>query len=182
MTTASKVTLSRIAMVPVFIFIMSLKHDYADIVGLIIFIIASITDSIDGYIARKYNQVSDFGKFIDPLADKLLVMAAILIFVERGQMASWEAMLIITREFAVTALRLVAVEGGLVIAAGLSGKIKTVASIIAICFMLTPISHVWIIENILNVNGLCILLIVITTLWSGIEYFVKNWSVISFRK
>ena len=174
--------MSRIAMVPLFIIFMMMDRDYCDIVGLIIFIIASVTDSVDGYIARKYNQVSDFGKFIDPLADKLLVMSAILIFVERGQMASWAAMLIITREFAVTALRLVAVEGGIVIAAGTSGKIKTVVSIVAICFMLTSLRKLQIIGDMLDVNGLCVAMILITTLWSGVEYFIKNRSVVSFRK
>jgi len=182
LTTASKVTLTRIAMVPVFMIFMARSFDYSDIVGLVIFIIASVTDSVDGYIARKYDQISDFGKFIDPLADKLLVTAAILIFVERGQMAAWAAMIIITREFAVTALRLVAVEGGLVIAAGTSGKIKTVVSIVAICFMITPWHTIPLIPSILDVNGLCILLIVVTTVWSGVEYFVKNWSVMSFKK
>jgi len=182
LTTASKVTMARIAMVPLFIIFMAMNQDYCDIIGLIIFIIASVTDSIDGYIARKYNQVSDFGKFIDPLADKLLVMSAILIFVERGQMDSWAAMLIITREFAVTALRLVAVEGGIVIAAGTSGKIKTVVSIVAICFMLTPMHGWYVIGDVLDVNGLCVALMLVTTLWSGVEYFVKNRSVISFKK
>ena len=141
MTTANKITILRVLMIPLFLIAVFLREDYAQIVALIIFILASITDSIDGYVARKYNQSTNFGKFMDPLADKLLVTAAILVFVERGQMPSWAAMIIIAREFAVTGLRLVAAADGLVIAAATSGKIKTAVSIVAICIMLTPFTQ-----------------------------------------
>jgi CDP-diacylglycerol--glycerol-3-phosphate 3-phosphatidyltransferase len=181
MTTASKVTMIRIAMIPIFFVVMMMEFPYADLIALFIFAVASATDGIDGYIARKYNQVSDFGKFIDPLADKLLVMSAIMIFVQWGQMPSWAAMIIITREFAVTGLRLVAVEGGVVIAAGTSGKVKTVTSIIAICFMLTPLHGRNLLAGI-TVDDICVWLMVITTVWSGVEYFVQNRSLLDVRK
>jgi len=181
MTTASKVTMVRIVMIPVFFVIMMLDFPYSDLLALLIFAIASATDGVDGYIARKYNQISDFGKFIDPLADKLLVMSAIMIFVQWGQMPSWAAMIIITREFAVTGLRLVAVEGGVVIAAGTSGKIKTVTSIVAICFMLTPV-HGYALLGAVTIDDICVWLMVLTTVWSGIEYFVQNRRLLDFRK
>lgn len=178
MTTASKVTMARIAMIPVFFAVMMLDFRYSELVALAIFIIASATDSVDGYIARKYNQVSNFGKFVDPLADKLLVMAAILIFVQWDRMPHYAAMIILTREFAVTGLRLIAVEGGNVIAAGTSGKIKTIVSIVAICFMLTSLREIEIIGSF-TVNDLCVWLMVITTVWSGVEYFIKNRQILN---
>ena len=178
MTTASKITMLRIGMIPIFMVFMYLDFPYSDIIALVVFIIAGITDSVDGYVARKYNQISTFGKFIDPLADKLLVFAAMLILVERGQIPSWAAIIIITREFAVTALRLVAVEAGIVIAAGTSGKIKTVVSIVGICIMLTDLAGFVIIPPVFTINALCVLLMLATTIWSGVEYFYKNKDVL----
>ena len=181
MTTANKITLIRIAMVPLFIIAVHLSWQYADYLALAIFIIASATDGIDGYIARKYNQVTNFGKFIDPIADKLLVVSAIVLFVERGQLPSWVAIVIIAREFLVSALRLIAVESGIVIAAAMSGKIKTVVSIVAICVMLTPISNIMLIPDSITVNFVVIALMLIATVWSGVEYFVKNRKVINLK-
>lgn len=181
MTTASKVTMLRIALIPVFIIIVLSDFPYHSIVALAIFALASITDGIDGYIARKYNQVTTFGKFIDPLADKLLVMAAILILVERGQMASWAATVIIAREFAVTGLRLVAMESRRVIAAAMSGKIKTSLSIVAICFMLTPWHDLTVLVAWLSVDVICVAVMLITTVWSGAEYFVINRDILRFK-
>ena len=177
MTTASKITMLRIAMIPIFMIVILLDFPYSELVALLIFAIASVTDGIDGYIARKYNQISNFGIFIDPLADKLLVTAAILIFVERGQMPSWAAMLIIAREFAVTGLRLLAVGVGTVIAAGSSGKIKTVVSIVGICFMLTPL-HSYKFFGVLSIDNIMVFAMVATTLWSGVEYFYKNYKIL----
>jgi CDP-diacylglycerol--glycerol-3-phosphate 3-phosphatidyltransferase len=181
MTTASKITMVRVAMIPLFFVIILWDFPGHTIVALAIFAIASLTDGVDGYVARKYNQISDFGKFIDPLADKLLVTAAILIFVEWGQMPSWCAMIIIAREFAVTGLRLVAVEYGRVIAAGLSGKIKTASSILAICLMLTPWHSAPLVAGV-TLNDLCVAVMVLTTVWSGVEYFVRNWEVMNLKK
>ena len=179
MTTASKITMVRIGMIPIFMAFMYMDFPYSDIAALAIFIVASITDSVDGYVARKYNQVSTFGKFIDPLADKLLVFAAMLILVERQQIPSWAAIIIITREFAVTALRLVAVEAGVVIAAGTSGKVKTVVSMVSICIMLTELKNFVIITDSFTLNSLCVWLMLITTVWSGVEYFYKNKDVLN---
>jgi CDP-diacylglycerol--glycerol-3-phosphate 3-phosphatidyltransferase len=168
-------------MIPIYIVIMLADFPYHSIVALAIFALASITDSVDGYIARKYNQVTNFGKFIDPLADKLLVMAAILIFVERGQMASWAATIIIAREFAVTGLRLIAMESRRVIAAAMSGKIKTASSIIAICLMLTPWHGFNVLAPWLTLDVICVAVMVITTVWSGTEYFIINRDVLRFK-
>jgi CDP-diacylglycerol--glycerol-3-phosphate 3-phosphatidyltransferase len=181
MTTASKVTMARIALIPVFFVIMTLDFPYSELIALIIFALASFTDSVDGYIARKYNQVSTFGKFVDPLADKLLVVSAILIFVERGQMAAWTAMIIVAREFAVTGLRLIAVESGVVIAAGTAGKIKTAVCCVAICIMLTTLREISLFGGF-TLNGLCVLLMVLTTVYSGVEYFAKNLSVLKVKQ
>lgn len=173
MTTASKITLVRIALIPFFFVTMLwdfVGHEYA---SLLIFAVASITDWLDGYIARKYNQVSNFGKFVDPLADKLLVTAAMLIFVQWGLMPAWALMIVLTREFAVTGLRLVAVESGRVIAAAMSGKIKTAATMVCVMIMIFDVPAM--------VNTLCVWVIVITTVVSGIEYFVKNNDVLDLK-
>ena len=167
MTTASKITLARVALIPVFMLVLLLGYHWA---ALIIFAVASLTDFVDGYIARHYNQVSDFGKFLDPLADKLLVTAAMLVFVQWGRMPAWAVMIVLTREFAVSGLRMVAASGGKGLAAGWSGKIKTASTMVGLCFMMVfPL--VWLDWTVTAV-------IVITTLYSGIEYFVQNWDVI----
>ena len=131
MTTASKITLVRVAMIPAFMVTMYLSGGEAGLwmwISLAIFIVASLTDFIDGYIARHYNQTTDFGKFLDPLADKLLTIAAMTLFCEWGVFPAWALMIVLTREFAVTGLRLVAVQKGTVIAAGWSGKVKTAST------------------------------------------------------
>jgi len=173
--------MARIALIPVFFMVMLVSFPYNNIIALAIFAVASITDSVDGYIARKYNQVSNFGKFIDPLADKLLIVSAILIFVQWGQMPAWAAMIIVAREFAVTGLRLIAVEGGLVIAAGVSGKVKTVLSVFSICVMLTEIRNTIIFADF-TLNGLCVWIMVLSTVYSGAEYFIKNRKVLDIAQ
>jgi CDP-diacylglycerol--glycerol-3-phosphate 3-phosphatidyltransferase len=133
------------------------------------FVIASLTDFVDGQIARKYNQVSDFGKFLDPLADKLLTIAAMCMFCQWGRIPAWALMLVLAREFAVTGLRLVAVGKGKVIAAGWSGKVKTACTMVGLCVMMAfPMQDI--------VSTLVITVIVVTTVYSGIEYFVQNWN------
>lgn len=182
MTTANKITLVRIAMIPFFIVAALWKFPGHDYVAAAIFAVAAFTDSLDGYIARHYNQVSDFGKFADPLADKFLVVAALLIFVERGQMASWACFLVVAREFAVTGLRLIAMErGGTVIAAAMSGKIKTASSIVCCIIMFMPF-HDFALLSWLSVDNICVAVIVITTLYSGIEYFVAGKENLSFKQ
>ena len=170
MTTASKITLVRVAMIPAYMVTMYLSGGSAGLwmlISLAIFIVASLTDFIDGYIARKYKQVSDFGKFLDPLADKLLTIAAMSMFCEWGVFPAWALMIVLTREFAVTGLRLVAVGNGTVIAAGWSGKVKTASTMIGLCFMMAFPGVGWL--GIL-VNAV----IVITTVYSGVEYFIQN--------
>ena len=180
MTTASKITMVRIFMIPFFMAAALLNFKGHEYVALIIFIVASITDSLDGYVARHYNQVSTFGKFIDPLADKLLVFAALLIFVERGQMASWACMIVIAREFAVTGLRLVAMEDGVVIAAGTSGKVKTALSIVCSCVMLLPhdfTANPW----WYTVDWINVIIILLVTVYSGVDYFIANKTVFNTK-
>ncbi len=181
MTTANKITLVRVALIPAFIALMLLKFKYSDLAALVVFAAACLSDFADGYIARKYDQVTTFGKFMDPLADKLLVAAALLIFVARGQMPSWAAFIVIAREFAVTALRLVAVDGGVVIAAGISGKVKTMVSMICICVMITPLHSMTVIPGLMNFDGLAVILILLTTVWSGAEYFVRNAKLLKLK-
>lgn len=171
MNTANKLTLLRVIMIPVFLLALYLDFPFNQIVALIIFILASITDFIDGYIARHFNQITDFGKFMDPLADKLLVTSAMLWFVEVGQMAAWVLLIVIAREFAVSGLRMVAAPKGVVIAAAWSGKIKTASTMVCICLMLLPIPEV--------LNTICVAVILVTTIWSGVEYFIKNKAVFS---
>ena len=181
MTTASKFTLARVFMIPVFMVTMYLsrQYDYMLYVSLGVFVLASITDFIDGQIARKYNQVSDFGKFLDPLADKLLVISAMVIFCEWGIFPSWALMIVLAREFAVTGLRLVAVGGGRVIAAGLSGKVKTFSTMVGLCVMLV-FYRGFAFSDVLTKRIVAI--ITLTTLYSGVEYFVKNWDVLNLKR
>ena len=167
MTTASKITLARVALIPVFMALLLLHQNVA---ALIVFIVASATDFVDGYIARHYNQVSDFGKFLDPLADKLLVISAMLIFIQWGRMPAWVVMLVLTREFAVSGLRMIAAANGNVIAAGWSGKVKTASTMVGLCAMILFTNQTldWVVSIVITV----------VTLSSGAEYFIKNWSVL----
>ena len=171
MTLASKITLVRVAMIPAYLVTMYLSGGQAGLwmyISLAIFIIASLTDFVDGYIARHYNQTTDFGKFLDPLADKLLTVAAMAMFCEWGIFPAWALMVILTREFAVSGLRMVASQKGSVIAAGWSGKVKTASTMVGLCAMMA-------FPGIDMLNGIVIGMIVITTLYSGVEYFIQNW-------
>ena len=169
MTTANKLTILRVLMIPAFLVVLYWGFPGCRYVALGIYIVACLTDLLDGYIARHYNQISDFGKFMDPLADKMLVMAAMCYFVECGQMPGWCLAIVLLREFAVSGMRLVAVEQGRVIAAAWSGKVKTASTMVCLCLMLVFES------NLLNV--VCIAVVVATTVYSGIEYFAKNLDV-----
>ena len=172
MTTASKITLVRVAMIPAYMVTMYLSKGLPGLwmwLSFAIFVVASLTDFIDGHIARKYNQVSDFGKFLDPLADKLLTIACMCMMCEWGMMSAWALMIVLTREFAVTGLRLVAVQNGTVIAAGWSGKFKTASTMVGLCAMMA-------LPGIDLLNTIVIASIVITTVYSGIEYFIQNWN------
>ena len=171
MNTANKLTILRVAMIPAFLLVLYLQAPWANYWALAIFVAASVTDTLDGYIARHYNQITDFGKFMDPLADKCLVTAAMLWFVEVGQMPAWALLIVIVREFAVSGLRMVAADKGRVIAAGWSGKVKTAATMVCITLMLLPIPGI--------VNRICTAVIVLSTIYSGVEYFMKNADILS---
>ena len=178
MTTASKITLVRVAMIPAYLVTMYLSGGVAGMwmyISLGIFIVASLTDFIDGHIARKYNQTSDFGKFLDPLADKLLTIACMCMMCEWGMMPAWALMIVLTREFAVTGLRLVAVQNGTVIAAGWSGKVKTASTMVGLCFVMAFPAAALLVKAV-------VWMIVATTLYSGIEYFIQNWKCLGLSK
>ena len=172
MTTASKITLVRVAMIPAYMVTMYLSNGQAGLwmwLSLAIFIIASLTDFIDGYIARHYNQTSDFGKFLDPLADKLLTLAAMAMYCEWEIFPAWALMIVLTREFEVSGLRMVAGPKGKVIAAGKSGKFKTASTMVGLCAMMA-------FPGVDILNWIVIGMIVLTTVYSGVEYFVQNWN------
>lgn len=146
------------------------------LIGGLIFIFASVTDWLDGYIARKYSLVTNMGKFLDPLADKLLVSAAFIILVELGTAPSWIVIVIISREFAVTGLRLILAGGGEVVAANQLGKIKTVTQILAIVSLL--LNNIYF-ESIGIPFGTIVLYVALLfTVWSGVDYFYKNRKVL----
>ena len=178
MTTASKITVARVLLIPVFMAAALMGYQ---LVALFLFVLAGATDWVDGYIARKYDQISNFGKFMDPLADKLLVTAALLLFVQWGRMPAWALMVILTREFAVSGMRMMAATSGAVIAAGWSGKVKTVVTFVGISLMLVPF-HNWITDcncdqNILTLDTVTIAAILVTTVYSGVEYLARNYRV-----
>ncbi len=183
MNTANKITLIRIAMIPIFLFFfLTSLVPYSRYIAVLIFIIAAATDGVDGHIARKYNQITDFGKFIDPLADKILVVSALIGMVEYGMISSIAVIIIIAREFMVTGLRTVAVGSGKVIAAAFSGKLKTVIQIVVICVVITFYDLSLLFPSINLALNICTWIMVAITLYSGIEYIVKNKEVINYKK
>jgi CDP-diacylglycerol---glycerol-3-phosphate 3-phosphatidyltransferase len=192
MNLPNKLTLSRILMIPIFILLLSFPFDWgvwdigknelpvAHFVAALIFIIASTTDWVDGYIARKYNLVTNLGKFLDPLADKLLVSAALILLIEMGYAPAWVVIIIISREFAVTGLRLVAAGEGIVLAAGGMGKIKTATQMISIAILLLhnfPFSYIG-----LPIGIIMLYIALFFTVLSGVDYFIKNWHVMRDSK
>lgn len=172
MNLANKLTLSRIFMIPVFVFFLMRGTDFDLLISGGIFIIASITDFFDGYIARSRNLVTKFGKFMDPLADKLLVLSAFICFIELGLIPSWAVIIIVARELIVSIFRAIAASEGIVIAAGYLGKYKTVTQMIAvIVFCLNPIiSGFTTLPIAMTLFYICTFL----TLLSGFDYLYKN--------
>jgi len=172
-------SLARVFLAPLVLLFLSLRIDeplpgvsgvsWGDAIAAAVFIVASITDAFDGYIARRYKLVTTLGKFIDPLADKVLVIAAMLALIELGRLPAWIVMVIITREFIVTGLRLVAAAEGVVIAASKGGKLKTVCQIIALVML------------IMNIPGGMILMwaAMLLTVWSGMDYLIKGSKIIA---
>ncbi len=174
MNLPNKLTLLRIVAIPVFIVVLMMGHGYA---ATVIFIAAALTDMLDGKIARKYNLVTNFGKLMDPLADKLLVMAALVCLVELARVPGWMVIVILAREFAVTGLRQVAASEGIVIAAGMTGKIKTVTQMIAIPLLLLdnwPCRYIGV-----PLDQIFLWIAVAMTIVSGVEYMVKNRQLLS---
>lgn len=174
MNLANKLTLLRVIMIPAFLGVLYWGGPNSEYIALAIFVIASLTDFLDGYIARNRGLVTDFGKFMDPLADKVLVTTAMLWFVQTGVMPAWAVAVVIFREFAISGIRLIAAERGRVIAAAWSGKIKTAATMVFLMLMFLPLPG-W-------VDTLGVWVIVVTTVYSGLEYLVKNRDVIDWSK
>ncbi|MBB6452853.1 CDP-diacylglycerol--glycerol-3-phosphate 3-phosphatidyltransferase [Salirhabdus euzebyi] len=192
MNIPNQITISRILLIPFFILLLTIPFDWGNIsigerilpvshlVAALLFIIASTTDWVDGYYARKYNLVTNLGKFLDPLADKLLVSAALVMLVELALAPAWIVIVIISREFAVTGLRLVAAGEGTVLAAGQMGKLKTWIQIVAISALLLhnfPFSFIG-----FPFATIALYAALIITVVSGVDYFVKNWHVMRDSK
>lgn len=184
MNLPNKLTLLRILLVPLFVvFLLIEQIPLSCLWALIVFVLASITDFFDGYIARKYNMVTDFGKFADPLADKILVISAFCCFIEMGIMGAVPVIIVLFREFAVTSVRLVAAAKGTVVAANMWGKAKTVSQMIAIIVAITLQAALQIIGN----NALAPIFGIITTavIWisvaltiiSGVVYLKDNFDL-----
>ena len=182
MNLANKLTLLRVVLVPIFIVFMTVDALWAKIIGLIVFIIASLTDMLDGQIARKRNLITTFGKFADPLADKMLTTAAFLVFMQKDIIDLWPVFIILIREFAVSGIRLAAAAEGEVIAASFWGKFKTVTQMLSIivgiilmCIPQIPLA----VSNMftLVLVWVCVLFTVI----SGAEYIVKNWKLMNLK-
>lgn len=196
MNLPNKLTLLRILLVPLFLLFITVKNiPYGTFMATFIFIIASITDQLDGHIARSRNQITTFGKFMDPLADKLLVTSALIALVELKIIPGWAAVIIIAREFAVSGLRTIAAAEGKVIAASMWGKVKTVTQIIAIITALLRVNiessetllayfsnNNFMMSMIRFLPNMIMLLAIIITIISGVDYFVKNKKIIDTNK
>ena len=214
MTTANKITLTRICMIPFFLYFASqpmfifdseaviqgiypIIFPTATVVALVLFCVASFTDFLDGYVARKYNQVTDFGKFVDPLADKLLVTSALVLFAEQGAMAGWMVCVILARELIITSLRVVAANKGRVLAATWTGKVKTCVQIggiivIYLYYILIGAAGSDALNSADGMTGTTVFItgepdmlltiagwvITLVTIYSGFDYLRKNWDII----
>lgn len=179
MNLPNKITVFRILMIPFFVACMLIKEiPYHEIIAGVIFIIAALSDLVDGKIARRFNLVTNFGKFMDPLADKLLVQSALLCFVANGLLPAWIAIVIMSREFIISGFRLVAADKGIVIAAGYLGKLKTVFQMVMSVMLIFHFSHpVWLVTEQFFIWGSLILTIV-----SLVDYFIKNKDVLKETK
>ena len=199
MNLPNKITLARICLIPIMIIVpffniqgSLLGMSVSNLIILAIFLIASFTDYLDGYIARKRNLVTTFGKFLDPIADKLLVLAALIMLVEMGIIPAWIPIIIAAREFIVSGIRMIAAGEGNVIAASMLGKIKTVSQMVAISlafidtnkFMaFTTVSNLTTSALILNIlMSVGMIISVVATIWSGTDYFLKSKDIILKNK
>lgn len=181
MNLPNKITLARIFLIPFFIVVLMTRGFggvstlYSDIAAAVIFAAAALTDGVDGYLARKNNQVTDLGKFLDPIADKLLIASALICLVELQRIPAYMAIIIIAREFIVTGLRIVAISNGVVMAAEMTGKIKTViqifATVITLLFPSVMIGKI-------TLGYLVMLIATLFTIYSGYVYLSKNWDMV----
>ncbi|MGG3279855.1 CDP-diacylglycerol--glycerol-3-phosphate 3-phosphatidyltransferase [Paenibacillus solani] len=191
MNLANRITIARILSIPLFILFLAeypiwlteqnsffgFIHDKGIYIALGIFILASATDKLDGYIARKYNQITNLGKLLDPLADKLLISVALIMMVQSGMVATWIAVVIIAREFVITGLRMVASEQGIALAADKWGKIKMVLQVAAIAAVLldnVPVQSI----TLMRVDELLMFAAAAITILSGVHYFINNYKLI----
>ena len=178
MNLASRITIFRILLIPIFMVLALVDIKYNRLISALVFSFAAITDSLDGYIARTRNQITVFGKFADPLADKLLISAALLVLVELGDLSSWMAFIIIAREFIITGFRVLAAAEGVVIAASWWGKIKTITQIVAIVATLLnnfPFSYIG-----FPFSKIAMGLAIVLTIISGFDYIYLNRDI--FKK
>jgi len=174
LNTANKLTMLRVILIPVFFAVLYIGFAGSNYAAMSVFIVAGLTDVADGYIARSRRQVTDFGAFMDPLADKILVFSAMLWFLDQDVLPAWMVLIVIVRDFSVTALRLVAARKGRVIAADITGKVKTVVTMLSMIVLFLPLLQ-WMIT-------VCIAAVTVTTLVSGVEYFYKNRDMLNFSK
>ena len=178
MNLPNKITMIRFLLIPIFVIVVSLWHGWVgDLIALIIFVVASLTDALDGHLARSQNLVTDFGKFMDPLVDKMLVTSALIALVAMGRVYAWVVIIILAREFAITGLRTIVVEKGIVLAASPLGKFKTATQMLAVCFLFIytipalPNTVFYVIGQVLMYVALAL------TVWSGVDYIVKSKEV-----
>lgn len=178
MNLANKITLARVFMIPIFVIVLIsglVASPVNRYIALIIFIIASLTDTLDGYIARSRNMVTNLGKFMDPLADKMLVISAMIALVQLGDLKAWIVIIIVAREFIVTGFRLIAASENIVIAASWWGKLKTISQMLMVIFLLANFKGAMFIA----INNFLVVLAVVFTVISGVDYIVKNINVLN---
>lgn len=183
MNTANKLTLFRVILVPVFMTLLMIDNDVCRWSAIGVFVLASVTDWLDGFIARKYDQTTTFGKFVDPLADKILTTAAFLILMHYGRMSVWALMIVLAREFMVAGVRLVAAGEGKVVAASMWGKLKTVSQMAAIiaAMLLLPVHSTILGVQPKLLSDILIWISIVFTVISGVDYLVKNRHLIEFK-
>ena len=171
MNLPNKLTIARMCMVPLFMIALMMKTPASRLIATVIFALASLTDMLDGQIARKYNMVTNFGKLMDPLADKVLTAAAMICLVELGDLAAWIAVVIIFREYLITGLRSVAASENIVVAANIWGKVKTVCQMIALMLLMVKPQIV----DLCGINiGLWLMYVAVAlTIYSGLDYVLK---------
>ena len=177
MNTANKITMIRVFLVPIFMVLFMIDNVTCHYAALGVFVLASITDAIDGHVARKYNQVTTFGKFVDPLADKVLTTAAFLILMYYDRMSVWALMIVLVREFAIAGIRLVAAG------ASMWGKLKTVTQMVAIivAMLLLPIQNTFLGVHPKLISDILIWISVVFTIISGVDYIAKNWNLMEMK-